>query len=112
MYITINGLKTAILATNQIIDGISSLSIGEREENSHSLDLYLSNVTSLKEFSKKLDALHEIYNELLHLYGYTESDFPIVIEHLENGSLWLKIAGHTLTATILTSILTTATNYY
>ncbi len=106
-------LKTAILATNQVIASISNLSInGEQEENYHKLDLYLSNVTSLKDFSNKLDALSEIYTELLHLYNFTESDYPIVIEHLESGSLWLKIAGHTLTATLLTSVLTTATNYY
>jgi len=36
-----SGLKTAILATNQVIETISNLSINEEQkENSHTLDLY------------------------------------------------------------------------
>lgn len=81
-------------------------------ENYSTLEIYLSNVTSLKSFSKKLDAIDEIYHELMYLYGLSEQDAPLVVNHLENGSLWLKIAGHTLTAALFTSILTNATNYY
>jgi hypothetical protein len=76
------------------------------------LDLYLSNVQSLKDFAIKLDALADIYSELLSLYGESEYDYPILIEHLENGSLWIKIAGHPLTAGLLTSLLTTSIMYY
>jgi len=108
-------LNSSLAATKEVLGGVLSLNISsEIEVNAElgSLDLYLSNVTSLKSFAQKLDALSEIYNELINLYGLTENDYPIVIEHLENGSLWVKIAGHTLTATLLTSILTTATLHY
>jgi len=107
-------LKTAIESTRQVLGmllNVSSKGEDIRMESGTQLDLYLSNVVTLKAFSEKLDALSVIYLELLHLYGHTEGDYPVVIEHLENGSLWIKIAGHTLTATLLTSILTTATGY-
>lgn len=81
-------------------------------ENNVSLELYLSNVTTLKSFAAKLKAIDEIYTELLHLYGESTTDYPIVIEHIENGSLWIKIAGHSLTSTALAIIMTSAANYY
>lgn len=105
-------LKTLLEATLKMFKAYSFHPINEVDEFHGTLDLYLSNVTSLKDFSIKLAAIHEIYTELLHLYGVTESDFPVVIEHIENGSLWLKFAGHGLTSTALTIILTSATNYY
>lgn len=112
MSLSASELKTSITSTKQILGGVLLLSESDSESDLPRLELYLSNVKTLKEFSVKLDALSEIYLELLHLYGKTEGDFPVLIEHLESGSLWIKIAGHTLTATILTSILTTATEYY
>ena len=113
MSVSASELKTSIISTNQILNGVLSLSVKDNLENEPSrLDLYLSNVSTLKAFSEKLDALSEIYTELLYLYGETESDHPVLIEHLESGSLWIKIAGHTLTAALLTSLLTTATAYY
>lgn len=106
-------LKSALITTNRVLGSLLKLSaVTESDPDIYQLDLYLSNVTSLKDFSVKLDALSEIYKELLSLYGLTEDEYPIVIEHLESGSLWVKIAGHTLTATLLTTILTVATNYY
>jgi hypothetical protein len=113
MSVSASELKTSIVSTNQILNGILSLSVKDNSESETSrLDLYLSNVSTLKAFSEKLEALSEIYTELLYLYGQTESDHPVLIEHLESGSLWIKIAGHTLTAALLTSILTTATEYF
>lgn len=108
-------LKTAITSTQQVLDGVFNLS--SATENEHpdkylNIELYLSNVNSLKDFATKLDAIHEIYIELLSLRGLSETDFPIIIDRLESGSLWIKVAGHTLTATLLTSVLTLATNYY
>ena len=81
-------------------------------ENNVSLELYLANVTTLKSFAAKLKAIDEIYTELLHLYGESTTDYPIIIEHIENGSLWIKIAGHSLTSTALAIIITSAANYY
>ena len=107
-----NELKTLLDATLKMSEAYSFVPNNEVDEFHGTLELYLSNVTSLKDFSIKLAAIHEIYTELLHLYGVTESDFPVVIEHIENGSLWLKFAGHGLTSTALTIILTSATNYY
>jgi hypothetical protein len=106
-------LHTAINSTNQILKGVLAINVTKNTEDKlYRLDLYLSNVQTLREFSEKLNAIAEIYSELLVLYGESEFDNPIIIEHLENGSLWIKIAGHSLTATLLTSLLTISTQYY
>lgn len=106
-------LSISIESSKQILKSILVMNNkGTKKDDLCRLDLYLSNVQSLKDFAIKLDAISEIYSELLSLYGLSESDNPIIIEHLENGSLWLKIAGHTLAATLLTSILSLATDYY
>lgn len=106
-------LASIIKSSKQIIHSILFTPLENNSENDLiQLDLYLSNVKTLKEFGLKLNALADIYSEILVLYGEDETDNPIIIEHLENGSLWIKIAGHSLTSILLTSLLTTATNYY
>jgi hypothetical protein len=108
-------LYSSLQSTRGILEGVIAYDSSKEElvkNDFVSLDLYLSNVNTLSAFAQKLDALSEIYSELIKLYGVSEDDFPIVIERLENGSLWIKIAGHTLTATLLTSVLTTATLHY
>lgn len=84
----------------------------EESAENVSLELYLPNVTTLKAFAAKLKAIDEVYTELLYLYGESTSDYPIIIEHIENGSLWVKIAGHSLTSTALAFIMTSAAGYY
>jgi hypothetical protein len=88
--------------------------VTNKEESAENvpLELYLPNVTTLKAFAAKLKAIDEMYTELLHLYGESTSDYPIIIEHIENGSLWVKIAGHSLTSTALAIIMTSAAGYY
>lgn len=105
-------LKILLNTTFHMAQSLHSIPSEEYNENYKSVELYLSNVTSLKEFSRKLSALYDIYIEMLHLYGVSESDYPIVIEHIENGSLWVKIAGHSLTVTALSIVMTSATTYY
>lgn len=106
-------LNSAIMATKQVLAGVLLLSSHEKvEADTYKLDLYLSNVTSLHDFANKLNALADIYSELLSLYGASEGDNPIIIEHLESGSLWIKVAGHKLTSVLLTSVLTSSIIYY
>jgi hypothetical protein len=108
-------LSSAINYTKQVLSSVLKLNFKVPEENDlekESLDLYLSNVSTLPAFSEKLGALSDIYIEIASLHNISENDYPITIEHLENGSLWIKVAGHSLTAIFLTAILTTATKYY
>ncbi|WP_300178681.1 hypothetical protein [uncultured Aliivibrio sp.] len=91
---------------------MSSMPISKINDNLCHLEVYLSNVDNLKSFGLKLEAVDFIYKELCFLLGESTSDNPIIIEYIESGSLWLKIAGHTLTATILTSVLNSASAYY
>jgi hypothetical protein len=106
-------LSSIIKSSREIIHSILFTPLDNDSKNDLvQLDLYLSNVKTLKEFGLKLDALADIYSEVLVLYGENETDNPVIIEHLENGSLWIKIAGHSLTSVLLTSLLTIATDYY
>ena len=106
-------LQSVIESVHQVIKSVLiPIVIQDSQENLQRLELYLSNVSSLKDFAIKLQAISDIYNELLSLYGLSEHDHPILIEHLENGSLWIKILGHTLTTALLTSLLNVSTNYY
>lgn len=85
--------------------------INTNEDNAK-LELYLSNVTSLTSFGKKLEAIDAIYIEITNLIDISIIDHPIFIQHIENGSLWLKIAGNPITVAVLTSILNYASTYY
>ncbi|SBT18843.1 hypothetical protein MGA5115_03004 [Marinomonas gallaica] len=108
-------LKVSIDTVKNSLDFILSIYDSGYLEKSYEggrLDLYLSNVNSLKSYAQKLNSIQDIYDEILHLQGLSTSDYPLLIEHLENGSLWVKVLGHTLTATLLTSVLTLATEYY
>lgn len=113
--ISASELSSSLRATQEFLSGFLSINFSydlKSRDDARSLDLYLSNVVSLRDYSEKLGALSEIYNEIICLYGLTENDHPILIEHLENGSLWVKFAGHTLTATLLTSIIAIAAKHY
>lgn len=81
-------------------------------EDVATVDLYFSNVKNLHDYSAKLGALADIYTEVLSLYNLTESDYPLLVEHIESGSLWVKVAGHGLTAAFLTTVLSLASKYY
>lgn len=81
-------------------------------EDDAKLELYLSNVPSLTSFGKKLEAIDAIYIEIINLIDVSIIDHPIFIQHIENGSLWLKIAGNPITVAVLTSILNYAATYY
>lgn len=106
-------LESVFKTTNQIINTTLLINLSNESKNDLThIELYLSNVKTLKNFALKLNALANIYNEIVVLYGEQESEKPIIIEHLENGSLWIKVAGHSLTSILLTSVLASATNYY
>jgi hypothetical protein len=113
--ISASELSSSLRATQELLSSFLSLSFSydlKSRDDARSLDLYLSNVVSLRDYSEKLGALSEIYNEIICLYGLTDNDYPILIEHLENGSLWVKFAGHALTATLLTSMISIAAKHY
>ncbi|WP_316674865.1 hypothetical protein [uncultured Tolumonas sp.] len=106
-------LANKIINIEKLIDILLWSNDSDGVENElTSLDLYLTNVNSLTSFGKKLEAVEVIYTEICNLLNVSVIDNPIIIHHIESGSLWLKIAGHTLTATILTAILNSASSYY
>lgn len=104
-----NSIENLLLSINLLL----SMSESTQADNDlFKLELYLSNVTTLKAFGIKLEAIEAIYIEICHLFDISIIDNPLIIEHIENGSLWVKVAGHALTATVLTTILNAASSYY
>ncbi|AYV21093.1 hypothetical protein [Vibrio mediterranei] len=94
---------------NTILEGYLSPPLGE---DSQQLELYLSNVPSLKQFGNKLVALDEMYTELGNLFNISLSDHPIVIEHIEDGSLLARISGNQLIVGVLTAVIGAGSSYY
>ncbi|MEZ9056239.1 hypothetical protein, partial [Vibrio sp. 10N.247.311.26] len=96
-------------ALNTILEGYLSPHL---EENVLQLELYLANVPSLKQFGIKLIALDDMYAELSNLFNISLSDYPIIIEHIEDGSLLARISGNPLIVGILTTVIGVSSTYY
>ncbi|CAK2690066.1 conserved hypothetical protein [Vibrio crassostreae] len=96
-------------ALNTILEGYLSPPL---EENTLQLELYLANVPSLKQFGIKLVALDDMYAELSNLFNISLSDHPIIIEHIEDGSLLARISGNPLIVGILTTVIGVSSTYY
>ena len=90
----------------------SSVNSSLNRQNYEEIEIYLSSVDDLKTFGTKLNDIDAIYKELCVLLNISTTDYPIIINHIESGSLWVKIAGHTVTIAILTSILNVASQHY
>lgn len=90
---------------------LQSYTPSKQSEDRNSLELYLGNVPTLKNYGIKLQALDDLYTELAYLCEVPLSDFPVTVEHLENGSLLARISGHPLVVALLSSVLTSASNY-
>ncbi|ELC0660916.1 hypothetical protein SD340_004301 [Vibrio fluvialis] len=82
------------------------------EEDKKNLELYLPNVPTLKQFGVKLQVLDEMYSEVCMLLDLSLSENPLVIEHIENGSLLARISGSNLAIGIITTILNVSAGYY
>lgn len=96
---SLNNLKLVIGA---ILDDYQTKEV---DEGYAQLELYLSHVPSLKQFGFKLQVLDEMYAEICSLLDVSVVDAPIVIEHIENGSLFARISGNQLAVGIITTII-------
>ena len=83
----------------------------EQAEDRKNFELYLGNVPTLKNYGVKLQVLDELYTDLAYLCSVTLTDYPIVVEHLENGSLLARFSGHPLVVSLLTLVITTTSNH-
>ena len=58
-----------------------------------SLELNLETEATVENVIDKLNALQNIYNTLCELAGVSLSSYPLSVQSMESGSLWLKIFG-------------------
>lgn len=94
------------------IDAILGNYLPEASDDANHLELYLSYVPSLKQFGIKLQVLDEMYGEVCHLCNLSLTDNPIIIEHIENGSLLTRISGHPLVVGIILQIIGSSATYF
>lgn len=109
---TAHRLMLAVEALDQTIDTILENYLPEKPNDSSHLELYLSHVPSLKVFGTKLQVLDEMYIELCNLCNLSPTDNPIVIDHIENGSLLTRISGNPLVVGILLQVLGSSATYF
>lgn len=57
------------------------------------IELYLETECSIENIISKLQALNSIYLQLCNLIGSSAIDYPLTIQNLETGSLWIKVFG-------------------
>lgn len=106
-------LEESLIISKYSLEIINDLSESAHETKGfEKTDIYLANVEDLKSFSNKLKCIDNLYNDLVELTGVSGSDFPAIINHIENGSLWLKISGHPAVIGILTTIVANAAIFY
>ncbi len=109
---TAHRLMESISGLNLAIDAILDNYLPETPSEEHYVELYLSHVPSLKQFGVKLQVLDEMYSEICNLCDFSLTDYPIVIDHIENGSLLTRIFGHPLVIGIILQILDSSATYF
>lgn len=75
----------------------SSLLDEDREaayENSKSLSLFLSSSMSIERFAGKLISINLIYKETCDLLSVSASEYPLVVQKIESGSLKIDLFGN------------------
>lgn len=109
---TADRLMASIRGLELAIDTILDNYLPEASNDEPHLELYLSHVPSLKQFGTKLQLIDEMYIELCNLCDLSLTDNPIVIEHIENGSLLARISGNPLVVGILLQVLGSSATYF
>ena len=119
---SLEGALELAFVSNRLIQaiGMSRCSIASILANSSSnskvqgeelFEIYLSNVSDFSAFATKLRAIDLIYSEMLVLHGLSKSDNPLLIEHLQNGSLWAKLSGNPMIVAFMTIVFSQGAEY-
>ena len=85
-----------------------NLSGGGEVENSASqsqLSLYLANIKDLRDFAGKLNAISDLYEDIAGLLEVDLTDYPLVIDQVEAGSLWSKVLGESRVIGLMVDVL-------
>lgn len=77
----------------------------EDDESQSQLSLYLSNIKDLRDFAGKLNAISDLYEYIAGLLGVDLTDYPLVIDQVEAGSLWSKVFGESRVIGLMVDVL-------
>ena len=66
----------------------------QRKQGTKDISIYLSDIYDVKDFANKLNAISQIYEAVANLTNTSLTEHPLLIEHIESGSLWAKLAGY------------------
>lgn len=80
-------------------------------ENYSRLSLFLASSMSVGTFAKKLTAVHIIYKETCDLLGISASEYPLVIEKIESGSLKIAVIGNDKVIGLLVAFISSIATY-
>ncbi len=75
------------------------------------LELKLISNKFVNDVSRKLFAINSLYNELCSLAGVSIVKFPLKIERIEVGSLWINIFGESKVITLCAKLISSAISY-
>lgn len=83
----------------------------EADVDEEAISLVLSEVNGFDDFTRKLEAFHNLYRELCFVLGTTEGSHPLRVAKIESGSLWIKVFGDTKVVKLLVALLESTVGY-
>ena len=90
--------------------GIKAFNLNQPEGNIDitkysEISVLFTSTMTVKEFTRKLEALDRIYHELCNLLDVSLADYPLQIIKIESGSLWAKVFGNPVVIPFIKDIL-------
>lgn len=77
-----------------------------------SLELSIDTNVTFENVLSKLQAVHLLYLHLCELTGVSVLRFPLIIEDLQCGSLWVKVFGESKVISLCVSLISRAVSYF
>ncbi|CAK8725336.1 hypothetical protein GMJAKD_16210 [Candidatus Electrothrix aarhusensis] len=90
---------------------VKNIDTNNENENTTELSLLLSSQLSVRRFALNIIAIDEIYNELCSLLQISTSEYPLLINKIESGSLLAKLSGHKEVIGLMVLFITSSAAY-
>lgn len=80
-------------------------------KGNRAIGLYFETKYSVENIISKLQALNSIYVQLCELTGASSIDYPLTIQNLETGSLWVKVFGESKVISLFINLIKSGISY-